>query len=336
MKLLKKKKIKIQYIRQKYKISYKIFLKKKKRQMILRPFRAKINKLSYKHFLKNYFLNQKQFKFPQLYENLFLYKNNKFNFFLFNKLESISHLEKSKISKLKKKQTSCKHFLNFDRFFFNIRLNFFIIQNFNKIKLKQQLSQNNNFYTVGRILKQTRTYTNILLSVFGIIFIIKTRNLKRVIDKLMRNKYVFFQIRRKKNKKKKLKIDKYFKLEQGRKLLFKYQSRLLRFKLLSYNNNSAKFSRRQYIRLMNKNNKIINLKLFKQKKTFSFLQKKYFLYLKKKKKKVIQSYMYKKKKKKKKKIKNASIRSIFLFKSSFLFYNFFFIFLFFNNILFFT
>lgn len=304
MKLLKKKKIK--YIRPKYKISYKIFLKKKKRQMILRPFRTKINRLSYKHFLKNNLLNQKQFKFPQLYENLFLYKNNKFNFFLFNKLESRSHLEKSKISKLKKKMTSCKHFLNFDRFFFNIRLNFFIIQNFNKIKLKQQFSQNNNFYTVGRILKQTRTYTNILLSVFGIIFIIKTRNLKRVIDKLMRNKYVFFQIRRKKNKKKKkerkkLKIDKYFKLEQGRKLLFKYQSRLLRFKLLSFNNNLAKFSRRQYLRLMKKNNKIIKLKLFKKKKTFSFLQKKYFLYSKKKNKKMIQSYMYKKKKKKKKK-----------------------------------
>jgi len=305
MKLLKKRKIKIKYIRPKYKISYKIFFKKKKRQMILRPLRAKINKLSYKYFLKNNLLNQKQFKFPQLYENLFLYKNNKFNFFLFNKLESISHLEKSKISKFKKKMTSCKHFLNFDRFFFNIRLNFFIIQNFNKIKLKQQLSQNNNFYTVGRILKQTRTYTNILLSVFGIIFIIKTRNLKRVIDKLMRNKYVFFQIRRKKNKKKKerkkLKIDKYFKLEQGRKLLFKYQSRLLRFKLLSFNNNLAKFSRRQYLRLMKKNNKIIKLKLFKEKKTFSFLQKQYFLYSKKKKKKIVQSYMYKKKKKIKKK-----------------------------------
>jgi hypothetical protein len=303
MKLLKKKKIKIKYIHPKY----KIFFKKKKRQMILRPFRAKINRYSYKHFLKNNLLNQKQFKIPQLYENLFLYKNNKFNFFLFNKLESKSHLEKSKISKLKKKMTNCKHFLIFDRFFFNIRLNFFIIQNFNKIKLKQQLSQNNNFYTVGRILKQTRTYTNILLSVFGIIFIIKTRNLKRVIDKLMRNKYVFFQIRRKKNNKKKkkerkkLKIDKYFKLEQGRKLLFKYQYRLLRFKLLSFNNNSAKFSRRQYIRLMNKNNKIIKLKLLKKKKTFSFLQKKYFLYLKKNKKKILQSYMYKKKKERKKK-----------------------------------
>lgn len=202
--------------------------------------------------------------------------------------------------------TSCKHFVNFDRFFFNIRLNFFIIQNFNKIKLKQQLSQNNNFYTVGRILKQTRTYTNILLSVFGIIFIIKTRNLKRVIDKLMRNKYVFFQIRRRKKKKKKkeikkLKIDKYFKLEQGRKLLFKYQSRLLRFKLLSFNNNLAKFSRRHYLRLMKKNNKIIKLKLFKKKKTFSFLQKQYFLNSKKKKKKIIQSYMYKKKKRRKKK-----------------------------------
>ena len=60
-------------------------------------------KLSYKSFLKNYFLNQKQFKFPQLYENLFLYKNNKFNIFEFNKLESRSSSSKYNIPKLKKK-----------------------------------------------------------------------------------------------------------------------------------------------------------------------------------------------------------------------------------------
>jgi hypothetical protein len=186
--------------------------------------------LSYEPFLKNYVLNQKQFKYFQLYENIFIYKNNKFNFFEFNKIKTISHPLKYKISSLNKKISSSKLFLRSNRLFLNFKFNFFLIKNFNQIFLNQSIvSKRKNSLLFGRVLKQTKTYTKILITIFGVLFIIRTRNLHRIIDKLMRNKFVFFNF---KKKQKKIKINKYFKLEQGRKILKKYILKQLKFNII--------------------------------------------------------------------------------------------------------
>lgn len=261
------------------KIKKKIIIRKKGTQLPL----TSINFL-YNHFLKNDYLNQKHFKYPQLYENIFLFRNKKFNIFEFNKIETLSFSIKQKVSKTNKKMASCKYFVKTDRLFLNFKLNFFLIQNFNKILLKRIFLKKNSFsYSIGRIIKQTRRYTEIVLSVFGVMFIIRTRNLHTTIDKLMRNKFVYFHfVKKKKKDNKKVKINKFFKLEQGRRLLSKYQFKLLRFKIISLKKNIAVFSRREYLRLMKENNKKIKLNLFKKKKIYIYMLKQYFLYLKQK------------------------------------------------------
>jgi hypothetical protein len=258
--------------------------------------------LSYPIFLKNYRSNQKQFKHFQLYENIFLFRNKKFNVFEFNKFETILHPSKYKIASFNKKIATSKLFLRSNRLFLNFRLNFFLIKNFNRLILNQNIYNNeNNSYLFGRILKQTKTYTRILLSVFGVLFIIRTRNLHQIIDKLMRNKFVLFHFKRKKKQKhsKKIHINKYFKLERGRKKLKKYILKKLGFTLISLEQNLAVFSRIHYLKLMRKNNKKIRIKIFKNKKILKFLLKN-SLYLQKRKKKIV---ILKKKNKSKKKKK---------------------------------
>ena len=162
-----------------------------KQKKILRKKKIRRIRLSYPTFLKNYRLNQNQFKYSQLYENIFLFRNKKFNVFEFNKFETILHPAKYKVSPDERKISTSKLFLNF-------KLNFLLIKNFNSLILSRNIyNKNNNSYLFGRILKQTKTYTRILLSVFGVLFIIRTRNLHRIIDKLMRNKFVLFHIKRK-------------------------------------------------------------------------------------------------------------------------------------------
>lgn len=259
-------------------------------------------RLSYPTFLKNYRLNQTQFKYSQLYENIFLFRNKKFNVFEFNKFETILHPAKYKVSPDDRKISTSKLFLKANHLFLNFKLNFFLIKNFNSLILSRNIyNKNNNSHLFGRILKQTKTYTRILLSVFGVLFIIRTRNLHRIIDKLMRNKFVLFHIKRNKKNKKKIHINKYFKLEHGRKKLKKYILKKLGFTLISLEQNLAVFSRIKYLKLMRKNNKKIKLKIFKNKKILKFLLKQHSLHFQKKKKIVILKKKNKSKKKKKKK-----------------------------------
>lgn len=268
-----------------------------------------LKKILIKPLLKNNILNQKQFKFRQLFENIFLFKNKKFNVFEFNKLQTILHPAKYKISKFNKKFSSSKLFLKSNRLFLNFRLNFFIIKNFNRLKLKQVYNnEQQNSYVIGRIIKQKWRYTKILLSVFGVLFVINTRNLHKIIDKLMRNKFVFFKQQRTTKRKKRIIINKYFKLNQGRKMLHKYLLKRLRFKIIPKINKNFIFSRREYLRVMRNNNKKIRIKFLKQKKN---VKVKIFRYINKlkmkslKKKKNVKKLRYKYKNKKRK--KNATI-----------------------------
>lgn len=249
-------------------------LKKLKKFKKIDKKKNSLHKILYKPLLKNNILNQKQFKFHQLYENIFLFKNEKFNVLEFNKLQTILHSSKYKISKFNKKFSNCKLFLKSNRLFLNFRLNFFIIKNFNRLKLKQ-VNKTQNPHVIGRIIKQKWRYTKILLSVFGFLFVINTRNLHKTIDKLMRNKFVFFKQRQ---KKKRIIINKYFKLDQGRKMLHKYILKRLHFAIIPKLNKNFIFSRREYLRIMKNNNKKIRIEFLRQKKK---LKVKIFRYINK-------------------------------------------------------
>ena len=235
------------------------------------------NLLNYQLFLKNNYLKEKKTKLKHiLSENQTLYKNQGLNIIELNNFENI--FIPSTILDFKIINTTQNLYEN--QMLFNYNLNYNILYNFNRIIFNYRKKKTN--IIKGRIIDGY--HKKILISILGIIFFMKPKNLNHLIN----NKKYFY---RNNFKKKKIKYGNFFYTPKNfkiKQIIRRYTLRYLNFKIEKVKNKNI-FSRKSYLE------KIIKSLQEKNFKKMMILEKKA----------IFQEKNIKKKKNKKK--KNASI-----------------------------
>ena len=183
--------------------------------------------LSYQDFLKNNYLKKNKYKLKNnLFENNILLKKNGLNLIELNQNENIfiPHLnQKNNSSIIYTIQTQYESHLLFD-----YKLNYNLLYNYNKILLKKNLKENKNQIKV-RIIGGNKK--GILIAIFGLIFIIKPKQLHK-------NKRIFYGS----------------KLKSTKIILF-YKLKYLNFKIDTNFNKKSILSRKLYVKEINEKNK---------------------------------------------------------------------------------
>ena len=221
--------------------------------------KQKINNiLNYQSFLKQNPLKNKFNLKNTLFENKILYTNLNLESYVieFNNYENIYlPFTLIKIDEISTIQSKYENVL-----FFNYDLAYNILYHFNKIMF-QNILKNKNNKIKGRILSGNKKNKKIFISILGLIFYMKPRNLNNFLNYKKQNYF------NKYNKK-----TFYKKKKNTIKLINCYRLRYLNFKLVNNINNLKKLelSRIAYIQNILKNKKIKKNK--KTKKRF-FLEK---------------------------------------------------------------
>lgn len=189
-----------------------------------------INLLNYEHFLKNNSLKKKKIKLNHMiFENPILFKHQDLNIIEFNDYKNIAiPLTVLDFNSINTIETSYKNQL-----LFSYNLNYKILDTFWKMMFNNTRKYDNDI-TEGRILKSDNN--KVLLSILGNIFFIKSKNLHNIINRVLIDSKSKKKRFNKFNRRNILKIKKNAKI---RKLIKKYQFKIIKLKI---NNNIYKKS----------------------------------------------------------------------------------------------